>query len=130
MREGEELAIVVDFSGNGEPVIRQHMRPRNEVFTNAEVKEAYISASSSKDMRADKAATSLFQEFRKGGRPKPTNGKTYEVFTWSNADKETVKPPRSTKYKGQADCWKWDSITSHLSCDQLCAQTMLCRGSI
>jgi hypothetical protein len=86
MHEGEELAIVVEFNENGEPLIQSYVRPRHKVFDPTEVREAYISASTSKEIQKDKAAAALFQDFRNGGKQKSDNGKTYEVFTWSNAE--------------------------------------------
>jgi len=120
MHEGEELAVVVEFNEKGEPLIQSYVRPRDKVFNATEVREAYISASTSKEIQKDKAAAALFQDFRKGGHPKSKDGKTYEVFTWSNAERENVKPARKTTYRGQADSLRVKTVHV-LSQDIQCA---------
>ena len=45
MQEGEELAIMVGFNGEDDPMIRGYVKPRGKEFTPTEIKEAYISAS-------------------------------------------------------------------------------------
>ena len=111
MREGEEMAIMVGFNSQEELEIQGYCRPRKKVFTPTEIKEAYISACPSEEMKQDKAANSLFQDFQKGNRISD-NGQTYEVFTWSNSERPEIKESRSKNYKGMADIE--DPETSHV----------------
>ena len=89
MHEGEELAIMLAFDKKDNPFIKGYLKPRNQVFTPDEVREAYISASTSEDLRRDAVATGLFNEFRNGSKGGSNTGKTYGVYTWGLESEDT-----------------------------------------
>jgi len=110
MHEGEELAVLIGFNKQGEPEIQNYLKPRAKEFTPTEVREAYISASSSKEMREDKAASQLFNEFHGIGKPR-ANPEKVDVYTWSNDEDEEEVSYRNM-YGGQAE--QWDIKTAHV----------------
>lgn len=100
--ERGELALKFGFNENKEIEIEGYFKARTGQFTETEVLEAYLSASgTSKEIRNDKTAKALFNEFHKG--PDKTRGKKaakFDVFTWSTADgPESVKDQEKV-YKG------------------------------
>ena len=125
MDEGEELAVMIELNDQGEPEIIEYCKPRNQRFTPTEVKEAYLSASTSAgEMKGDKAASTLFSEFRQGKKAPTVNGKTCEVFTWSNSEKPEISRGRKKVYKGMANA-KEVETTHDLSQDRcVCCQSI------
>jgi hypothetical protein len=102
MHEGEELAIMVAFDKEDNPVIKGYLKPQDKVFTPNEVREAYISASTSKDLREDAAAAGLFNEFRNGIKRGSDTGEALGVYTWGLAS-ETEDLNRTEVYGSQAE---------------------------
>ena len=90
MQEHErgELALKFGFNSKKELEIQGYFKPKKEKFSETEVLEAYVSASmTTKEIRKDKVAKALFNEFHKG--PDSSQGKKapkFNVFTWSQVD--------------------------------------------
>ena len=110
LQERGELALKLGFNKDRELEIEGYYKPKDRAFTETELLEAYVSASTgSRTMKRDKKAASLFQEFRsrtkKGKKEEPSKyKKKYGVFTWSTEEGpkvevqgEAEKPPLNEK---------------------------------
>jgi hypothetical protein len=105
--------VTVEFNERGEPEVKGYCKSRGKRFTPTEVKEAYVSASTSAGhIKEDRAASALFSEFRQGRKTSTSNGTTCEVFTWSNSEQPEISKNRKKVYKGMAD--GSDNETTHV----------------
>ncbi|KAJ7710344.1 hypothetical protein B0H17DRAFT_1223358 [Mycena rosella] len=101
--ERGELALKFGFSQSNELEIQGYFQPRKGQFTETELQEAYISASADcQEIKEDKVASTLFQEFRAGVKKPRKHRRTqkYNVFTWNVKGQADVVPDQSKAYHG------------------------------
>src|ERR1700753_1524639 len=106
MHEGEELAVIGEFDKNGESNITSYLKPRANSFTPTEIREAYVGASSSEEMRKDMKASCLFNEFRGIG----STSNTSSVLVW-NSSESNDDPGRENSYGGQAESSEVETVS-------------------
>jgi hypothetical protein len=102
--EQGELALKFGFNDNKEMEIQGYFKPRGKQFTETELLEAYVSASTgARAFKKDKPAAALFQEFYQGvkkSQKTTPEAQKCDIFTWNRSEAPKTEKDQSKVYIG------------------------------
>lgn len=122
--QGGELALQFGFNDRNELEIQGYQQPRNgKTFSADEVRASYIAASTENDdLKNDKKATVLFNDFMEASQNINQDHKTYQVFTWEEGNDQEPEPDFMKK--------KSDRRQEKVHCEDPDGDCPRCEGSV